>query len=241
MIALSISIHGLTGLGIDYGGFGMTEKKTKTLSNGKKAALWALSQKEMTSREIAEFLKCSQSCVVGLVGGLKRDGLVFISGSKKQPGSPAPIYAVFVKHPKPKWTKLKSGQNPTVRDAIEAAIHEMGPMTAVELASYIGTPRYAINGTLTHYRKGGQSSKVFRVAKWVWLDRRGWIPAYGLGPIGDATKPLPNKKENRCRHREKMKSLERCKTKTFAGNPFGELIHMAGATYEAAYWNRVTA
>lgn len=225
----------------DYGGFGMTEKKVKRLSTGQQLVLWALSQKSMTRRRLAATLDCSQTCIVSLIRGLKLQGLVFVSGHEPTTGRPSPVYSVHVKHEKPQRGHIRSGSDATSREMVATALREMGHMTAVEIADHLDVPRNRVNSTLTHHRNGGRSSKIFRVANWVWVDRRGWVPAYGIGPAADADKPKPNKQENQARYRERMKSVFRSKAKTFAGNPFGELIHMAGATNHAAYWNRVAA
>lgn len=224
-----------------YGGFGMTEKQAKRLSFGQQLVLWSLSGEPMTALELSVALKCTKSCIHGLLRQLKPQGLVYVAGIQAKYGQQAPVYSVHTKHAKPQRAYIQQGVDATSREMVTTAIREMGPMTAVEIADHLDVPRNRVNSTLTHHRNGGRSSKVFRVANWVWIDRRGWVPAYGLGPAADADKPKPNKQENQARYRERMKSVFRSKTKTFAGNPFGELIHMAGATHQAAYWNRVAS
>ena len=121
-------------------------------------------------------------------------------------------------------------------NVVEVERYDEEVMTAVELAEYIGVRRNRVNATLSHHREYGKSASVFKIASWVWRERVGWIAQYGNGPGIDARKPKPDKQANHQRYREKMKAVARSRNKTFAANPFGELIHMAGATHQVAYW-----
>lgn len=212
------------------------EQKTKTISNGQKIILWQLSKNPTTAMNLAELIGCSRACINGAIRRLKHSGMVYAEGSVITTGRPAPIYHVYKAHPEPKTKKMRMGIDSSSRDAVANAIKEAGPMTAVELAEYIGVRRNRVNATLSHHREYGKSSSVFKIASWVWLDRFGWIAQYGNGPGIDARKPKPDKQANHQRYREKMKAVARSRNKTFAANPFGELIHMAGATHQVAYW-----
>lgn len=212
------------------------EQKTNTISNGQKIILWWLSKKPMTANELCAAIECSRGGVISAIRALKKSGMVYVDGSVITTGRPAPIYHVHKAHPEPKTKKMRYGIDASSRDAVAQAIKEAGPMTAVELAEYIGVRRNRVNATLSHHREYGKSSSVFKIASWVWLDRFGWIAQYGNGPGIDAKKPKPDKQANHQRYREKMKAVARSRNKTFAANPFGELIHMAGATHQVAYW-----
>lgn len=210
----------------------MNEQK-KRISASRRLLLWALSEKPMTTNQAAEFLKCSQSGVVSMLRDLQNRGLVYVSGSMRTDGRPAPIYATHTKHEKPPQKSVKCGMSAFGREEIEKILKELGPMTTEELSQFVGLPQYRVAGVISYHRKGGRSTAVFRVAQWSWRDRKGWMPAYGIGTAPDAPKPKRDIAENRRRHASRVKAQKRVLSSTLAGNPFAELIHVAGATLNA--------
>lgn len=210
----------------------MSEQK-KRISASRRLLLWALSEKPMTANQAAGFLKCSKSGVVSMVRDLQDRGLVYVSGSMQTEGRPAPIYATHTKHEKPRQRSVKCGTSAFGREEIETILREVGPMTSEELAQFVGLPQSRVMGVISYHRKGGRSTAVFRIAQWSWRDRKGWMPAYGIGCAPDAPKPKPDVVANRRRHASRLKAKKRVLSSALVGNPFAELIHAAGATLNA--------
>jgi len=117
------------------------------------------------------------------------------------------------------------------------------PMTAQEIADFIGCNRAQVNSCLTYTRDGGRNSVVFRVAEWIYKDGKGggWVPAYGPGPDPDEPQPKTmNRKlylrkwQEKNKARESVRSASRTQNSVMASNPFAQLIQHAGVTRQAA-------
>lgn len=222
----------------------MTEKKTSDLTHGMRLILWALSSKPMTTRQISGMTKQSRASVNDLVRDLAQRGLVFRSGNEPKPqGGHAPIYSVHVKHDKPEKVGLKKHGRLNRRLQIIVDAIKTHPMTAKEIAEFTGSTRANVNSCLTYTRDGGRSSKIIRVAEWVYQHGLGggWVPAYGPGPAADA--PRPDKMDRKLylrqwheknKARESVRSASRTQNSVMANNPFAQLIQHAGVTRQAA-------
>lgn len=211
----------------------MSEQKKSKISASRRLLLWALSEEPMTANQAAEFLKCSKAGVISMARDLQDRGLVYVSGSMQTKGRPAPIYATHTKHKKPPQKSVKCGASAFGREEIEKILREVGPMTTEELCQFVGLPQYRVAGAISYHRKGGRTTSVFRIAQWSWRDRKGWMPAYGIGTAPDAPKPKRDVAENRRRHASRVKAQKRVQSSALVGNPFAELIHAAGATLNA--------
>jgi len=222
----------------------MTEKKTSDLTHGMRLILWALSSNPMTTRQISGMTKQSRASVNDLVRDLAQRGLVFRSGNEPKPqGGHAPIYSVHVKHDKPQKVGLKKHGRLNRRLQIIVDAIKTHPMTAKEIAEFTGSTRANVNSCLTYTRDGGRSSKIIRVAEWVYQPGKGggWVPSYGPGPNPDEPQPKTMSRKLYLRQwheknkaRESVRSASRNKNSVMAGNPFAQLISVAGATRQAA-------
>lgn len=222
----------------------MTEKKTSELTHGMRLILWALSSKPMTTRDIKDATEQSRASVNDLTAELVKRGLVYRSGTYKRPeGGVAPIYSVHVKHDKPEKVGLKKHGRVNRRLQIIVDAIKTQPMTAKEIVEFTGSTRANVNSCLTYTRDGGRSSKIVRVAEWVYQSGKGggWVPAYGPGPDPDEPRPKTmsrklylRKWQEKNKARESVRSASRNQNSVMAGNPFAQLISVAGATRQAA-------
>lgn len=197
------------------------------LTQNQRLVLWILSEQPRTMAEIPSAAKCSISGAKGIIKELKERGLVYVSGHVQKGSMPAPIYATHIKHEKPKQSRVKIGRHPCSKEALIDVLRQVGHMTCNEIVEFSGFSRTMVESTLTTHRDGGRSSSVFRIAAWVWVDRRGWTASFGLGPAADAQKPPTCRRENQRRWEEKHKAKRRLRYLKQPASPFGELVHFA--------------
>lgn len=224
----------------------MTEQKTKTLTYTQKLILGWLSQRKMTMVELAGKVGITRSAVTSNVRILKRTGLVFENGSIPTDGRRASFYDVHVKHPMPSKDD-NLGKNRKVSPRLRSILDAMeanGSMTIEEIAHWIGCEPYCISSAITYYREDG-NTKVFRITRWTYVEgsSKGYLPVYGRGPGLDAPKPKMDKKTYgaiwRERNRAKLRAAQAAyRQRKFgktavAGNPFWQLVNMAGASAAA--------
>lgn len=222
----------------------MTTKKTKDLSYGMRLVLWALSDKPNCVKDVAKMTGICKASVNDQINLLRDRGLVFQSGSYRSGTKEAALWSVHVPHPKPEQIPgghrvgAPSKRLQSILDAI--ADH---PMTVAEIADITGATVQNVNSCLTYTRNGGRDSSVVRVAEWVYRDGRGggWVAVYGPGPGADVKQPATQDRRkylrrwrelNMARHR--AREAARHKSSVMAGNPFAQLIQVAGATRHAS-------
>lgn len=214
----------------------------------KRLILGLLSAQPRTMLELVEAVGLKRGCVTVSVRYLKRKGLLKVIDKRPTDGLPAPVYATHMHYPMPSKDEpmRKSRKESPTYVAIVKTLNEHGPLTVDDLADLSEIPKSSIQSALSYYRKGGKSSKVFRIVSWLRVQgcRRGWVPVYGKGPAADAPKPPADTKSNQAEWRKRNRaairaraSLARAKARgdeqPIATNPFFQLFQVTGSVYAA--------
>ena len=222
----------------------MTEKTTKELTYIQKSILSHLGESQMTSRQLAEKIGCSISAARNGTRHLRGKGLIFVAATRRlHHGFFEKVYAAHAKHEKPRAVeKIGGGITGASRlHAILSAIDSNGPMTAVEIADWIGCEKKLVQQSIRYSRKVHKSA-VLKIAKWVEVEgNHPFAQVYARGPGRDAPKPEKvNIKERRAAWREKNRELIKAKhaawraskgaKSVIAGNPFWGLLSANGVT-----------